>query len=204
MDHSTSSETATSAPRGDGHATVESPAAPPPGRTPPGKPHRRTPWRVIVIGAVVVILLVVSVPRLIHAWGTVSTDDAYVNGHVTTVAPRVAGQVQRVFVEDNNRVHKGDLLAQLDKEPYQIQVNIARAAVTAAEADLATAQAEARALEGKMRSLRFNLEHSIEEVGNQIALLRSKVATLNSRNASLTRAQSDFDRMDKVRNTGVV
>src|SRR5258706_9977222 len=170
----------------------------------PDTPHRAKPWRWIVGGAMLIVLLAVGLPRLIRSWGTVSTDDAYVNGHVTIVAPRVGGQVQRVFVEDNNRVRKGDLLVQLDKQPYQVQVDIAQAAVTAAEADLVTAQAEARALEGKMRSLRFNLEHAIEEVGNQIALLRSKVATLKSRQASLTRAQSDYDRVDKVRNTGVV
>ena len=38
---------------------------------------------------------------------TVSTDDAYVNGHVTYVAPRVAGQVSRVLVDDNDRVKQG-------------------------------------------------------------------------------------------------
>ena len=60
---------------------------------------------------------------------TVSTDDAYVNGHVTLVAPRVSGQVSRVLVDDNYRVKKGDLLVQLDKEPYQVQVAIKQAAV---------------------------------------------------------------------------
>ena len=41
-------------------------------------------------------------PSVIRAIGTVSTDDAYVNGHVTFVAPRVAGKVIEVFVDDNN------------------------------------------------------------------------------------------------------
>ena len=50
---------------------------------------------------------------------TVSTDDAYVNGHVTFVAARVPGQVSRVLVDDNNRVHKGDVLVELDPEPYR-------------------------------------------------------------------------------------
>jgi len=167
-------------------------------------PHKSHRWRWIVGAAVLLAALLVGLPSLIHSWGTVSTDDAYVNGHVTIVAPRVAGQIARVFVDDNNRVRKGDLLVQLDKEPYQVQVNIAQAAVDAAQSDLVSAQAEARALEGKARSLRFNLEHAIEDVKNQIALIRFKVATLNSRKAQLTRAQSDYDRMDKARNTGVI
>ena len=48
-------------------------------------------------------------------FNTISTDDAYVSGHVTYVAPRVAGQVSRVLVDDNQRVKKGDLLVQLDR-----------------------------------------------------------------------------------------
>jgi multidrug resistance efflux pump len=45
-----------------------------------------------------------GIPWLIRAFNTISTDDAYVNGYVTLVAPRVSGQVTRVLVEDNNRV----------------------------------------------------------------------------------------------------
>ncbi len=203
MDTAKSSETAVAAAPPQG-AKTPTPTSPAPLPAPPATPHRGKPWRLIVGGAVLLVILIVGLPRVIRSWGTVSTDDAYVNGHVTIVAPRVGGQVQRVFVDDNNRVRKGDLLVQLDKQPYQVQVDIAQAAVTAADADLVTAQAEARALEGKIRSLRFNLEHAIEDVGNQIALVRSKVATLNSRKANLTRAQSDYDRMDKARNTGVL
>ena len=57
-----------------------------------------------------------SLPRAITAFKTESTDDAYVNGHVTFVAPRVPGQVVRVLVDDNNRVRKGHLIVQLDKD----------------------------------------------------------------------------------------
>jgi membrane fusion protein, multidrug efflux system len=62
----------------------------------------------------VALLLFFGIPQLIRAFNTVSTDDAYVNGHVTFVAPRVSGQVARLLVEDNNRVRKGDVLLQLD------------------------------------------------------------------------------------------
>jgi pyruvate/2-oxoglutarate dehydrogenase complex dihydrolipoamide acyltransferase (E2) component len=71
----------------------------------------------------------VLVPLIRTALNTVSTDDAYVNGHVTFLAARVAGQVSRVLVDDNMRVKQGDLLVQLDKEPYQVQVAIKQAAV---------------------------------------------------------------------------
>src|SRR5262249_28025517 len=120
------------------------------------------------------------VPWIVTMLSTVSTDDAYVNGHVTFVAPRVAGQVSRVLVDDNYRVKKGDLLVQLDKEPFEVQLNIKQAAVTATETDLVAAQAQVRGLAAQVRGYRFNLDHAMEQVNNQIATLRANVATLNS------------------------
>ncbi len=63
-----------------------------------------------------------GIPWIRETLSTVSTDDAYVNGHVTFVAARVNGQVSKVLVDDNNRVHKGDLLVELDREPYEVAV----------------------------------------------------------------------------------
>jgi membrane fusion protein (multidrug efflux system) len=172
----------------------------------PSKIHRpgRRWWLWIIGGVVLLLALIEGVPWLLQTLNTVSTDDAYVNGHVTFVAPRIAGQVARVLVEDNNRVRKGDLLVQLDPEPYQVQVDIAQAAVVAAQADRVTAEAQARGTEGLMRSLRFALEFAIEDVDNHIALLHSKVATLQSQKASLAKAQADFDRAKPLVESGAV
>jgi membrane fusion protein, multidrug efflux system len=82
-----------------------------------------------------------GVPWIELALNSVSTDDAYVNGHVTFVAARVSGQIAGVLVDDNNRVHKGDVLAQLDREPYEVAVAEKRAAVKTAKADLLAATA---------------------------------------------------------------
>ena len=153
-------------------------------------------WRSWIIGgAVVLVAVIAGVPWIRQLLSTVSTDDSYVNGHVTFVAPRVAGRVVRVLVEDNNRLQKGDLLVQLDKQPYQVQVNIAQAAVAAARANLVTAEAQVRGEEGQARSLRFNLQRAIEDVDNQIALLHSKVAILESQKAALARAKIDYERV---------
>jgi membrane fusion protein, multidrug efflux system len=178
-----------------GGADPTSQPTPPAAVIPAPSSHRARRWWLWGIGGVgVLVVLMIGVPRFIRSWHTVSTDDAYVNGHVTFVAPRVAGQVTRVLVDDNNRVRQGDLLVQLDKEPYQVQVNIAQAAVAAAQSDLVAAEAHVRSTMGQMRSLRFSLDRAQEEVNNQLAVLRSKVATLQSEKASLARAQADYDR----------
>jgi membrane fusion protein, multidrug efflux system len=187
------------------------PAGPKPAEPPPPKEPaaatvtRRRRWWVWPLGGLLLLLfLFKGVPWIITAFTTVSTDDAFVNGHVTFVAPRVAGQVARVLVDDNNRVRTGDLLVQLDKEPYEVQVKIAQAAVDAAQADLVAAQAQVRGLEGLARSQRFTLARTMEDVGNQAAELRARVATLQSKKASLTRAQADYDREKPMVKEGVV
>jgi len=169
-------------------ARPASPAAPPPA-------HSRRKW--LLLGGVVVGLAVGAyflVPWVVTALNTVSTDDAYVNSHVTFLAPRVAGQVTTVLVDDNYRVKKGDLLVRLDKEPYQVQVKIKKAAVTAADADLVATKAQVRGFAAQIRANRFRLEHAIEDVNNQVANLRAAVATLNSRKATLDLAKANLKR----------
>jgi membrane fusion protein (multidrug efflux system) len=159
------------------------------------------------VGAVVAALLLYAGLTWLHSvLTTVSTDDAYVNGHVTFVAPRVPGQVMRVLVDDNNRVKKGDLLVALDKEPYQVMVNIAQASLEAAQADLIAAQAQVRGQEGQARSARFNLQHTIEDVNNQVAVLRANVAALDTAKAKLARADADYQRAVSIQksNAGAV
>ncbi len=112
-------------------------------------PEKKATWRrKVLLGAAAVLILAaalwIGVPWVRTALNTVSTDDAYVNGRVTFVAARVRGQVARVLVDDNNRVRKGDLLVEMDKEPFQIAVAIKKAAVDTATADLQVAKAKVR------------------------------------------------------------
>jgi membrane fusion protein, multidrug efflux system len=145
--------------------------------------HKPASRRRLMMGAAAVlgvaILAVFGIPWIKLMLTTVSTDDAYVNGHVTFVAARVPGQVAKVLVDDNYRVNKGDLLVGLDREPYQVEVALKKAAVDTAKADLEAAKANVRGVEARARSQRWKLQHTIEDVENQIALLHSKVAGLD-------------------------
>ncbi|HEV3263472.1 MAG TPA: HlyD family secretion protein [Gemmataceae bacterium] len=190
--------------RADGSTAAPRSARPP--RRAAARPHSLAWIKWLVLGVVGVVALVVGARFLIPwAWtalNTVSTDDAYVNSHVTFVAPRVAGQVAEVLVDDNYRVKKGDVLVRLDKEPLQDQVNIKKAAVDVAEANLAAAQAQARGLVAQTRANRFKMEHSIEDVKNQIANLAAAVATLNSKKANLELAEANLKRGKELAPTG--
>ena len=155
-----------------------------------------------VLGALILAAAgIFGIPWIRLALNTVSTDDAYVNSHVTFVAPRVSGQISRVLVDDNYRAQKGELLAELDKEPYQIAVSQKRAAVDTAEADLQAAKAEARGIEAEALSRRWKLQRAVEDLDNQIALLHARVAALDKSKATLALAQVDFNRAKQLLGT---
>jgi len=180
-------------------ATAVEDSAPPA----PAPPTHRKPWKMLIGLAVLALVLLVGVPWAWRSLHTESTDDAYVNGYVTFVAPRVAGQVAEVLVDDNNRVKKGDPLVRLDSEPYKVQVAIKQAAVDAAQAGLVAAEAAVRGQIGQTRGYRFKLQHAIEDVDNQVALLRARAATLDQSKAALALAESEFERSKKLLATKV-
>ena len=90
--------------------------------TPDDKPEKpKSRRRFIVIG--VIALLVVG--ALLFWWHSTyyeDTDDAQVNGHLIQISSRIAGQIIKVNVEENQEVKKGDVLVEIDPKDFQVAV----------------------------------------------------------------------------------
>jgi len=71
-----------------------------------------------------------------------STDDAYVQAHVLMLAPRVAGTVSKVLVDENEEVKAGQVLVQFEGQDYATAQSQAQADVASLQADLTQAQAD--------------------------------------------------------------
>src|SRR5690349_15688958 len=94
----------------------------------PDRPAQPAPPRPrwVLIGVTVCLLaagLYWAIPYVHEYFTTLSTDDAFVNSHVTNVAPRVEDNVLEVLVEDGYFVEAGTVLVKLDPYPYQIVVD---------------------------------------------------------------------------------
>jgi membrane fusion protein, multidrug efflux system len=126
-----------------------------------------------------------------NQWWTVgrfieSTDDAYVGGDVTVIAPKVAGFIAEVAVTDNQAVRAGDLLVKLDDRDYRAALAKAAAAVAAQEATLANldatrrlqesmiaqAEAEVAAAEAEVARSRFDVVRYSQLASDQYASLQ--------------------------------
>jgi membrane fusion protein (multidrug efflux system) len=98
------------------------------------------------------IVLVLLVAGAAFRWwqrGHESTDDAEVDAHIANLSARVAGTVTAVYVQENDSVKKGQLLAELDPRDYEV-------ALQRAEADLDMQQAQLHAGEARIREARAN------------------------------------------------
>ncbi len=106
-----------------------------------GDAKPRSRWPLIALIAAVVAA---AIAGTIWWWLTrdlVSTDDAYTDGRAVLVAPRVAGPVTRLAVDDNQFVHAGDLLVEIDPRDFQAARDQAAGQLAAAVARLADAAA---------------------------------------------------------------
>ncbi len=98
-----------------------------------------------------------------------------------------------------HRVRKGDLLAELDKEPCpRGGLSQKQAAVDTAQADLQAATASACAIEAEAAGRRWDLQRAVQDVDNQVALLHARIASLAKSRAALTLAQVEFDRAKQL------
>jgi membrane fusion protein (multidrug efflux system) len=90
--------------------------------------------RIFQVIAVLIVLLVIAY-FIYEASTHESTDDAYTTGHVHNIAARVTGTVLEVDVDDNERVHQGQVLVVLDPTDFEVQVAQADANCAKAVAD---------------------------------------------------------------------
>lgn len=81
-----------------------------------------------VIYFVIGILAIVAVFCFFDSLKYQSTDDAYVETTMVSVAPKVAGEIIEVHVTDNQRVKKGDIVAKIDPRDYEVRLQQAEAA----------------------------------------------------------------------------
>jgi membrane fusion protein (multidrug efflux system) len=99
--------------------------------------------------AVLAVFACLAAAKLAYGWGTTgrfiqSTDDAYIGGDVTAIAPKVSGFIAQLAVADNQAVHAGDLLIKLDDRDYRAALAKAEAAVALQQATLTNLDATAR------------------------------------------------------------
>ena len=125
-------------------------------------------------------LLLVGVPALMVLGGAtyylaeepyVATTDAFVRAAKESVNARVSGQVVAIAVKDNQRVRKGQLLFQIDPEPYQIAVDRADALLGSTRLQIQQLKATYRQQLAELELARASADFDNREYGRRKALV---------------------------------
>ncbi|TDN62468.1 HlyD family secretion protein [Paraburkholderia sp. BL10I2N1] len=146
------------------------PASAPAGTVGSARAARRIPWMLLAVIAVLVALVAAGSYWFIVGRFVETTDDAYIGGDVTVMAPRVSGFVTDVLVKDNEHVHVNQVLIRLDARDYDARLAQANAEVAGAKAAVTELQAK--------KSL-------------QLATINEQSAEVRASGAELTRSASD-------------
>jgi membrane fusion protein (multidrug efflux system) len=116
------------------------------------RPLYRRPAFMLVAGLLLVAALVFGLRYWTYARTHESTDDAFIDGSVVQVSPKVSGYVVKLYVKENQEVKQGDLIAELDARDFEARLAAARAALASgasrqreAQAGVALSRANSRA-----------------------------------------------------------
>ncbi|MEP7211618.1 MAG: efflux RND transporter periplasmic adaptor subunit [Acidobacteriota bacterium] len=92
-------------------------------------------------GAAVLVLAIAGTFYWLYARQYESTDDAFIEGDIVQISPKVAAYVKKVDVKSNQFVHKGDLLVELDPSDLEVRLEQARAQLETARSQRGSAAA---------------------------------------------------------------
>ena len=194
-----------------------------PGRVQPRRKLYRRPAFLIAAVIVLLIAAAVGINYWLYARSHESTDDAFIDAHVTAVSPKVSGYVAKVHVVANQQVKKGDLVVEIDPRDYQAKLDQAKAALAAGEARLKEAQtgvqltransrANVQQASGTVQQARAGVEASRAQaaaertrvtqagaaIGSAQANQQQLQAQVNAAQAELERARADVARYQEL------
>jgi len=148
----------------------------------PTKTGRR-PWVWALLGVAGAVGIGAGVTYYLYSLSYESTDDAFLDGHIVAVSPRVAGHVAKVCVDDNQWVNQGELLAELDPSDFEARLAAAEASLSAARASERTRSIGADVTEITSTAGLDEASAAVEGAQAAVETAKAAVATAQSQQA---------------------
>ena len=183
---------------------------------PPNAPPKRKPLKprvrigLSIAGAIIVVLgLVFGLSWLLHGRFIISTDDAYLRADAVTIAPRVSGYVDEIYVKENQHVAAGQPLLHIDMRNYQDTLSQQRASVAARTADSDAAGSQIKQQEAVIAQSRAQLASAhlktqfAREQARRYRSLRDQGADTEERYAQLENERAQDAAAESAAQAGV-
>jgi len=146
----------------------------------PAETGSKSPVLWLVIALLLAVLWYAGLTYFVYAMTHESTDDAFIAGHLVSIAPRISGQVAAVHVLDNQTVHSNDLLVEIDPAPFATTVAQKKAAADSEDSSYKAAIAAYELMGQKVKTAQADAE--------------SSQADIAAAEATDIKAKADFDR----------
>jgi multidrug resistance efflux pump len=151
-------------------------------------PVRR--WTLLVLGLCVIVFVYSLFSDRLAPY----TPQAVVQAYIVGVAPEVAGRVVEVNVADNQRVEAGALLFRIDREPYEIAVELAEARLASVGQTIGASTAAVATAEAKLAEAIAQRENVLEQATRVLTLVKKGTyakARADQANAQIKEAEAN-------------
>src|SRR5436305_1546991 len=145
------------------------------------RPLYKRPVFLAIAAIVLLVSAILGIRYWLYARAHESTDDAFIDGHIVQVSPKVSGYVAKVYVKDNQEVQAGDLIAELDARDYEAKLEQAKAALAAGEARLREAHTSVELTRANTRATTQQAAATVQQARTGVASSRAAAAAERSR-----------------------
>src|SRR5690606_31816234 len=125
------------------------------------KPNGKRRRIFVIGGAVLLVAALAGFVYWLYARQFESTDDAFIDGDVVQISPKVSAYVAKVYVESNQLVHKGDLLVELDTADLEVKLEKAKADLENARSQYQKAVASATLTQSSTKATRVQASSNV-------------------------------------------
>jgi membrane fusion protein (multidrug efflux system) len=151
------------------------------------RPLYKRPIPLLVAAVLLVAALVFGLRYWSYARAHESTDDAFIDGSIVQVSPKVSGYLVKLYVKENQEVKEGDLIAEVDARDFETRLAAARAALAAgaarqreAQAGVALSRASSSAGVQQARSVVRQAQTGVETARAAASAERSRIGQASS------------------------
>ncbi len=156
------------------------------------KPYQKK--RVLIPAFLMVVLIIGGIYGFINSLRYQSTDDAFVEGRLVSIAPKVSGQIINLYVNDNDYVKEGQLLLEIDPKDYQNKVDELKGALNEAKANMNVSGDDVERHEADLAQANKNLDFARKDFDRYSKLKQSGLCTKQEFDAAETKYKEALDR----------
>ncbi|OGP64770.1 MAG: hypothetical protein A3K22_00085 [Deltaproteobacteria bacterium RBG_16_42_7] len=133
------------------------------------------------LAGIILLLIIITIGGIAgyYYWNYlrthITTDDAYVRGHIHMISSRIKGTVKEVYVKDNAKVKKGDLLVKIDPDEYAVKVEKAKASLAVSRQEINRRYAAVATAKSRLQLAKAKLERAKIELERQKTLFEKAI-----------------------------